>query len=185
MYWSLLITSSHMSSLYFIAIIPPHPLKSRIEKIKLEFSKKYKTVHALKSPPHITLHPPFSMMEDELDGICKALEAVARQEKPFELRAFRFNAFTPKVIYIDFRKSQTLVALQKRLLNISVDILKQHRFTPHMTIAFKDLKASLFYKALKEYKNREIEFTFKADRLCLLKHDGKMWQTLKEFHFTN
>ena len=81
-----------MSSLYFIAIIPPDPIKSKIENIKLEFSKKYKTLHALKSPPHITLHPPFNMMEDELDDICKALEAVARQEKPFELTASKCSA---------------------------------------------------------------------------------------------
>jgi 2'-5' RNA ligase len=173
-----------MSSLYFIAVIPPDPIKSTIEKIKLEFSQKYTAVHALKSPPHITLKPPFSMYKNELGDICKTLDAVASQETSFEITAFRFNAFSPKVIYIDFRKSHSLDALQKRLTKMS-DNLKKHRFTPHMTIAFRDLSAALFYKAWKEYENKEIGFSFKVDRLYLLKHVGKKWQIQREFQFAN
>lgn len=173
-----------MSSLYFVAIIPPEPIKSGIEKIKLEFSQKYKAVHALKSPPHITLKPPFSMYKNELNDICETLEVVACQGTSFEITAFRFNAFAPKVIYIDFRKSHSLDALQKKVTKM-LDNLKKHRFTPHMTIAFRDLSAALFYKVWKEYENKEIRFSFIVDRLYLLKHDGKKWQIQREFQFAN
>jgi 2'-5' RNA ligase len=45
--------------LYFIAIIPPQPYKEKIAGIKQSFAEIYHVSHALKSPPHITLIPPF------------------------------------------------------------------------------------------------------------------------------
>jgi 2'-5' RNA ligase len=58
---------------------------------------------------------------------------------------------------------------------------KDLRFQPHLTLAFRDLRKPAFTKAWEEFKDKPYGENFLADRLCLLKHDGKNWQVLREF----
>ena len=56
-----------MNQLYFIALIPPEPLKDQIQDIKLEVTEKFNSSHSLNAPPHITLLSPFRMDEEQED----------------------------------------------------------------------------------------------------------------------
>lgn len=173
-----------MYGLYFIAIIPPNPHKEDIEKIKQEFCQKFGPIHALKSPPHITMVPPMKLQESELNLMNKRIKSVIKHEKSFELSAFRFSAFSPRVIFIDFVKSNELRDFHNRLTNI-LEIESKYQFSPHMTIAFRDMKPPVFHRAWKEYKHKSISFKFLVDQLYVLKHDGKKWQTNGEFLFAD
>lgn len=53
-----------MSSLYFLAVIPPEPVFSEVMAFKKEMSERFSSSRALKSPPHITLLPPVQGNED-------------------------------------------------------------------------------------------------------------------------
>ncbi|MFN6233029.1 MAG: 2'-5' RNA ligase family protein, partial [Microcystis sp.] len=46
-------------SLFFIALLPPPEVQEIATKIKVEFAEIYNSRAALKSPPHVTLQPPF------------------------------------------------------------------------------------------------------------------------------
>ena len=169
-----------MSELYFIALIPPHPIKETVEEIKLDFSRKFGPAHALKSPPHITLFPPMKLQESELILLKKRLVVFSKNENSFELSAFRFSSFPPRVIFIDFEQSIELETFYQRLMN-ALEEQPMRTFSPHMTIAFRDMKPSVFHKAWQEYKSKEINFNFLVDQLYVLKHDGKKWQIHKGY----
>jgi len=52
--------------LYFFAVVPPEEIQSSVTDIKQDFKERFNASHALKSPPHITLIPPFKYdLEDE------------------------------------------------------------------------------------------------------------------------
>jgi 2'-5' RNA ligase len=60
---------------------------------------------------------------------------------------------------------------------------KKRPFKPHLTIAFRDLKKSQFPKAWEFYKHRPFKSACEIDGISLLKHDGKQWQSEREFKF--
>jgi 2'-5' RNA ligase len=179
-----------MNCKYFIAIIPPEPAFSEIEKIKHEISQKYNNKSALRSPAHITLHMPFEMKEEKESFLVETLSSFCFQ-KNFDVRLKDFSCFEPKVIFIDVLKNETLHALQEQLvyhikskLNIFNQYEDKRGYHPHVTIAFRDLKKTDFYLANEEYKTKMFDAEFGVNSFFLLKHTGKIWLPFKEFSFS-
>jgi 2'-5' RNA ligase len=52
-----------------------------------------------------------------------------------------------------------------------------------MTIATRDLSKKMFHEAWPEFQDRDFHSGFIADRLHLLKHNGKNWELYREFLF--
>ena len=177
-------------SLYFIALLPPQSIQDYATEIKQYFADNYESKHAQKSPPHITLQPPFEWNTDKLTDLEECLQkfVIGRNSIPIILDGY--NAFVPRVIYIDVVKTPELIKLQVDLmaylenhLGIVDKIGKSRGFTPHMTVAFKDLQRNKFKAAWAEFENRELHFEFTAQKLTLLKHENKKWNITKEFEF--
>ncbi len=175
-------------SLYFIALIPPQPVYNEALNLKQYFKTAYNSKASLNSPPHITLHMPFKWKARKENILTEALERFAKQHQPVEITLNNFNAFEPRVIFMDVVKDETLALLQKQLkrfckmeLNLFNADYKEFAFHPHITLAFRDLKKNEFYKAWDEFKEKKFEATFTAREITLLKHDGVKWRVLKEF----
>lgn len=178
-----------MNQKYFIAIIPPEPVFSEIEKIKLEISQKYNNKSSLRSPAHITLHMPFEMKEQK-EGVLIEKISEFKFSPSFDLQLKNYSCFEPKVIFIDVIKNETLNTLQKELvfhvksnLNVFNQYEDKRGYHPHVTIAFRDLKKTDFYLANEEYKAKVFDAEFKVNSFFLLKHTGKVWLPLKAFSF--
>ena len=57
------------------------------------------------------------------------------------------------------------------------------KFTPHMTVAFRDLTPENFYLAKTAYDKKKISFSFLVQSICLLRHNGQHWDIVHEAHF--
>lgn len=173
---------------YFLALIPKEPLASDIFKIKEEISEKYHTRGALRSPAHLTLHMPFLWKERKEDRLFNKL-AQATKFEPFDIRLHEFGAFPPKTIYIKNIHSKPLLAFQTFLAGITKRELSlfnsthNRGFSPHVTVAFRDLKKEPFELAWQAYKKTPFSAKMAVDSFWLLKHDGKVWHAYKEFVF--
>lgn len=179
-----------MNQKYFIAILPPEPVFSEIEQIKLEISKKYNNKSALRSPAHITLHMPFEIKEKKEASLIESLEKF-RFHSGFKIQLKNYSCFEPKVIFIDVTKNELLSAFQKELVfhvksefNIFNQYEDKRAYHPHVTIAFRDLKKENFYLANEEYKTKVFSAEFTVSSFFLLKHNGKIWEPFKEFSFS-
>ncbi|MCJ8282223.1 MAG: 2'-5' RNA ligase family protein [Rivularia sp. ALOHA_DT_140] len=177
-------------SLYFIALLPPQEIQDYATQIKQYFADNYDSKHAFKSPPHITLQPPFEWSSVKLIELEECLQNFARGRNPISITLDGYNAFFPRVIYIDVFQGSDLINLQFELmvylennLGIVDEVGKSRGFTPHMTVAFKDLKKSKFKVAWKEFENKQLHFEFNASQLTLLKHEDKKWNIIQEFNF--
>lgn len=166
-------------SKYLIAIIPPEPIAGDIYKLKEYFKDKYNSKASLNSPAHITMHMPFEF-EKENDLIEKFS---GFKVTPFEIVLEGFNTFPPKVIFIDVKENLSLqtcqsdlVAFAKTQLNLFNSNYQDQPFHPHITLAFRDLKKSVFATAWDEFKTKSYHAKFECNRLSLLKHDGKFWR---------
>ena len=176
--------------LFFIAILPPEPIRQEIDSIKSYFARVYQSSAALKSPAHITLQPPFEWFGDEYSPLTKLLESFAGERSPIRIVSSGFGAFKPRVIYINVEKTQELIAMQKDLqidcqksLNIPNQETKNRSFKPHLTVAYRDLTKTNFYKAWQQFELRSNNCEFLVSKLTLLKHNGKRWKIDRQFDF--
>ncbi|MGK7393803.1 MAG: 2'-5' RNA ligase family protein [Candidatus Cyclobacteriaceae bacterium M3_2C_046] len=175
-------------NLYFIALIPPEPLREKVSAIKQYIAQHFQSKGALKSPPHITLHMPFYWKPDQEQQLIDFLHDFARTQSTFELELENFGSFPRRVIYIQIHPSENLQQLYvcltsniRKKLNIIKDSYKNRGFTPHMTVAFKDLKPAAFSAAWPEFEKKTFSDRFLVDEITLLKHNGRSWDIFATF----
>ncbi len=177
-------------SRFFVALLPPQDIQDYANQIKQHFADRYASSGALKSPPHITLQPPFEWADTNLPLLEASLKEFASRQQPVAITLRGFDAFVPRVIYIHVVKSQELLTLQADLmaytennLGIVDKVSKTRPFAPHMTVAFRDLTKQNLKAAWPEFEKRQLDSEFTADKLTLLLHDGKRWNIKSEFSF--
>lgn len=181
---------STTKQLFFIALLPPNEVQQFANRIKRHFAEVYQSRAALKSPPHITLQPPFPWLPEDLPILEKRLAQFTLDKSSIPIILDGFAAFKPRVIYINVIKTPELLLVQKELLAGLESFLKivdrasQNRsFTPHLTVGFRDLSEANFDLAWQEFAEQKLIFEFTVSQLTLLAHNGKFWQIQREFAF--
>ena len=176
--------------LCLIALLPPQEVQQFANEIKQHFAEVYNSHHAQKSPPHVTLQPPFHWQQEDSPTLEQKLSHFAKAQSPVPMTLSGFGAFAPRVIYINVLKTPQLLAMQKQLmteLEESLGIVhpasKNRPFSPHLTVAFRDLTKPNFRAAWQKFQQRSLYFEFTVSQLTLLIHNGKQWEIGNEFSF--
>lgn len=172
---------------YFIAIVPPEPAYQQLHRLKEYCFEKYKSKCALRSPPHLTLHMPFLWKEKNEIHLIEGLTAFCQTQTNFNLSLSGFSCFPPRVIFVAVDQNNALINLQRQLVKfcrVELNLLnanyREQPFHPHITIAFRDLKKSVFEEAWQEFSDRPFIQQFSLNNIALLKHDGHRWDVLCE-----
>lgn len=171
-----------MKDLWFIALLPPAGLAAEINTYRHYAAGHFGSSHALKSPPHLTLFPPFRLPQKEMKALSLELRQFGRARAGFEVALKNFGSFPPKVVYLAVPKNIALESLQAALnhfirhqLGLEAD-RPDRGFTPHLSIAHRDLAKADFARAWGHFKEIPFEAKFEAEALVVLRHDGKRWQ---------
>lgn len=172
--------------LYFIALVPLPSICEEVTAFKQYAAQHFGSGHALNSPPHITLIPPFRWPEDQHAKLRTSLTDFSFQAPSFSINLSHFSSFPPRVIFIDVVENKELINLQEQLAqHFAQQLGIQHKgpfgFHPHMTVAFRDLKEEVFPKAWAHFSEQTYQRAFPADQLTLLHHDGKKWEIQANF----
>ncbi|RQP09088.1 MAG: 2'-5' RNA ligase family protein [Chryseobacterium sp.] len=166
-----------MKHLFFIAVAPDEELTAEIRKINKDFAERFDSEKALKSFPHITLVPPFSVKEEDEAALKEHFESIELTVQPFEQRLKDYGCFERKnpTIFIRPENTEELQQLHKEVA-VKMDKEINENFHPHLTVAFRDLTKENFAEAWKEYQDKEFTASFTVDRVGLYRHDGKQWE---------
>ncbi|BCX11263.1 MAG: hypothetical protein KatS3mg067_0201 [Thermosynechococcus sp.] len=175
---------------YFMALLPSPEIQAEVTCLKQYCCDRYQSQAALRSPPHVTLYPPFWWPDAAIAELEQALETFCCQVAPVELIFDGFAAFAPRVIYIHVAPTPALKDLQAQLVKAVVKPLnlpptQRHPFTPHMTIAFRDLTKEHFRHAWAEFQEKPFTARCWVSHLTLLVHNGRRWQIYREFLLRN
>lgn len=180
---------------FFIALVPPQDIQDYTLKIQQSFAETYQSRKALNSPPHITLQAPFEWVLDNVAVLEQSIRMFASTKTPVPITLKGFGAFAPRVIYINVLRTPELLTMQSDLLEhmqtscgIVDPVSKTRPFSPHITVAYRDLTKPNFRAAWPEFHNRPLEFEYTSlkfefivSQLTLLIHDGKRWTIHSEF----
>jgi 2'-5' RNA ligase len=178
------------SNLYFIAIIPPEPIYSEVKEFQQHIADTYRSKEALKPPSHITLIPPFQIDAARESELLRFADNFASKYGKFELSIDGFGSFGVGVIYAAFEKNELWKKLQKELSlsfykKFKVEKGPSYGFTPHITIAYKDLTPLMFPLAWEEFRNKLYRRKWTLDNICLLRHNFKGWEIIKRAELGN
>jgi len=175
---------------FFLALLPPQPIQDAANEIKQYFADRYASCAAFKSPPHITLQPPFLWDCHQLSQLADALQTFAATQSPITITLDGFAAFPPRVIFLHVIPSPELLTLQAQLITFVENTLgirdyadRDRPFHPHLTVASRDLTPQNFKLAWDEFQGRSLSFNWTATDLTLLMHTGQQWIVQQQFPF--
>ena len=108
----------------------------------------------------------------------------------FDISILGYGAFVPRVIYLKVRPNLILQEMQKSLsgqigAHLEIPVQFDKPFTPHISLAFRDLSSEMFYKAWKKFEHKSFATNFTSDRLFLLRHNGNDWDIADKFYFNS
>ncbi len=152
-------------------------------------SEHFNSNRALRAPPHITLEPPFKWQVDRFEELESVLDTFAKKQTCFSIKLQNFNAFPPRVVFVDVAENKALDRFQsaiKLYLRSKLEFRSERQdrpFRPHMTIAFRDLRRKMFRQAWAYFSELEYKREFVADQFCLLQHNGERWEVRRVFQF--
>lgn len=169
--------------LYFIAILAPDPVSRQVLEWKHYMLQRFNCQVALRSPAHITLIAPFTMQTEQEGELISTLQTIAPQLQPFPVQLKNFDAFKPRVIFVQVQPDERLLQLKKKVEDNlpGFPIKKDDRpFHPHITIANRDLGKKDFPKAWQHFRSIQYEALFNADNISLLRHNASHWDVLAQ-----
>ncbi len=179
------------AQLYFIALVVDGLLSEKIREIQLYCSEEYKSKKALRSPPHITLIPPFRQDPSIEIILEKKLTPFFGKYASFIVELNGFGRFDSRTIFIRPEKNSHLQTFQEDLRNYLsedfsfIESTLSREYNPHVTVASGDLSKKYFHPAWQEFEKKTFNETWTVSSAHLLKHVGKRWNPLMEFTFSS
>ena len=174
---------------YFLALVPPREILEKAHTIKEQLRDQFGIKYALKSPPHITLKMPFSYNEAKENLLVAKLQEYLKAQETFAVKIDGVGTFGNRVIYLAIEDSEMLRSLQRGLTKFCKETLhlteelSDRNYHPHLTVAFKDLKAGHFPEVLSKVKENSIQAEYTAGGIILLKRIDGMWNLQREVPF--
>jgi len=170
--------------MYFIAILANEEIAREADRHKQFMLERFGCKVALRSPPHITLIPPFNMKEDLKANLVKAMDQFGLAHSHFHFEVKDFGSFPPRVIFINVILNEAL-----RELHTSIEdhltaegqfpIKKETRpYHPHITIATRDLDKKDFHKAWPHFSHLSFYASQEVAGIVLLESSQAGWKPI-------
>ncbi len=177
------------SSLYYLCLVCPDPAASAVRAYQEWMLSHHGCKAALKSPPHITLVPPFRWPEEHASMLKQVLSGFRFSLPSLEIHCNQFGHFGERVLYIRIAENPALSRLASSL-GAYLEEKTEGRvtaplraFTPHITIATRDMSAPVFRAAWAHFSSREFSASFAIRHFSLMRWDAGQWLIAERFAF--
>jgi 2'-5' RNA ligase len=174
-------------ALYLLATLPPEPVLADVWALKQEVHRLTGSRNAVRLPPHITLLPPFRLPPAVFEPrALPLLEDFAAAQPPVEVGLRDFSWFGDRTLFVrvvaDAALQQLHAALLARCRAALPEVpLETRPFTPHMTLATRDLPPAQVPQLKAAFAARRYAATCRLRTLTLFRHDGQQWHPVQEF----
>jgi 2'-5' RNA ligase len=174
-------------SRFFIALLPPPEIQAVAQLLIEELSDRYQTSTS-QAPPHVTLQAPFLWQIEAIPQLETCIRQFAQHQPAVPVTLSGFGTFPPHVLYINVSKTPALLSLQASLmahlhqtLGIVDPVAQRRLFSPHMTVASRNLTDATFQLSWADLQSRSLEWEFVGDRLTLLLYKKQRWHIQSQF----
>lgn len=170
---------------FFVAVMADRALAGQIEAFRAWARETLGCRSGQRTPPHVTLVPPFVLPLGSLDGLEAALSAAALAGIPFIARVEGFDSFGERTLFARVVPGPDWDALRDRVYVAASDQGPElvtrfpHPrvpFHPHLTIANRDIPPGSARVALAELRARGLSAQMPVDHLALLRFEEGAWR---------
>ncbi len=174
---------------YFFAIVPDGEVYENAEHIKGILKDRFNLSYARRSPSHVTLKMPFTYNEAKESKLIGKLRRFTETFSAFSMKVRGVGRFGTRVIFLKILHAPELLKMQQALNQFCKTELKLNQelsdrnFTPHMTVAFRDLKKGKFWEYYGATKEMGFQSEFLADGITLLKKKDGKWIEVEKCRF--
>ncbi|HEX8425485.1 2'-5' RNA ligase family protein [Hymenobacter sp.] len=170
-----------MQTLYLVAVLPPEPVFSETWAMKQEVHQLTGSRNAVRLPPHITLIPPIRQSDDFEVKCAAVLTDFAATQTAFTVNLKNFAWFGNRTLFVHVSEAEPVKAFHAALTDWCAthlpEVPRENRpFTPHLTLATRDLPAAQVPELRQLFAARPYAATFPVQALTLFRHNGRQWQ---------
>lgn len=165
---------------FYVGITFEPILSQRIDALRMKMEDKFGLKKARKNPPHLTLIPPFKTSTEVVDlWIPQVLKTPS-----FNCTLANFGFFDKnRVAFIKVNEHENFLTLRKEIaqrLN-QWNFCKGKRFSPHVTIATKDLNSQKMKWVKMFLSHQNFEENTKITEVTVWKLVEEHWEKYLEF----
>ncbi len=163
---------------YFIGVTLPEDLRAAIESARGWMQKKWGNRSGMKTECHITLIPPFKC-DKPLSEMKEMLRSLSLPLVSVSVRGW--GSFGERTIYAHVDESESLLLLRNaignRLRENGVSFTIEKRFTPHITIANRDIKPYAFIPSMEYLNEIKLDTAFTVDSFMIFSFIDWSWRS--------
>jgi len=177
---------------HFIGVLVPEELSDALTDCRAWMHEQYGCKSGYGTPIHITLVPPFHLEEQYTTqqivlSVKKAVNTDANNNlAPFDALVKGFASFGDRTLFAKVLPSPQWTPLRDAVLNELLATCpgctkKDTRpFTPHLTIANRDIPVHAAEAALAHFADFDLEATFPVNAICVFVRKNGNWISLEE-----
>lgn len=171
---------------YFIGLTLPEDVSSRIEKEREWMRRTWGNRSGMGTVPHITLIPPFncSLSTERLLDILSSV----RNER-INAVVSGHGSFGERTIYVAVEENKEMNELQKKLKRVlrenNIPFKDEKKFTPHITIANRDIKPESFIPSMEYLESLNLHEEFALSSFTLFSFIDYRWRAVGEIRFSS
>jgi 2'-5' RNA ligase len=175
---------------YGIFILPPWPIKLKVNGYREECCKLFGQRKASIPPVHITLGHLFNFIPEQESYLIKRIRAYSRSIAPFEQQLVNFGSFKSHTVFIKATQNLNIAELNYVSSYIAGGKKSSYHFNgkinsfqPHLSIAYRDLTEELYPSVWEEYKDKAFEAEFTVNNFTLVKWNAETYKWDNLHHF--
>ena len=171
---------------YFIGLTLPGDVSSRIEKEREWMRQTWGNRSGMGTVPHITLIPPFYS-----NLSVKALLPILSSIKSERIDAVisGHGSFGGRTIYAFVEENKEMNELQGKLKRVlrenDIPFKDEKKFTPHITIANRDIKPESFVPSMVYFESLNLHEEFVLSSFTLFSFIDYRWRVTGEIRFSS
>lgn len=172
--------------LYFVGLIPQGEVKKQIDNIRNQNSGRFGCRVALKSPPHITVLPPFRIEPENVEAMKSVVRSSFPSPNGLLVKFSDVGTFERRTIFLDVLNDHHLNAFDvkaKELVAAYPHYFQNARFHevfhPHVTLANRDILPEYFDEMVSYLRNKIYPIMCDSLRLEILHLERGRWEIVQ------
>lgn len=174
---------------HFVGVLVPDDITLTLEDCRRYMNEKYGCKSGFATPIHVTLVPPFRLPQEystkDLENAIISEILPYSSELKFTAHIQNFSAFGDRTIFAKVLKDEKWTNLRDKVFNAVIKAAPfctkkdQRPFTPHLTVANRDIPAGVSTDALKVMNELNLIEDFEVNNITIFERQNGKWISAK------
>ena len=171
---------------HFLGVLLPEDLETEIEEYRAYMRGAFNCKSGQRTPLHTTLVPPFRLPSEfstrDIENAIQKHILPKADFLRFVSKVDGFGAFSERTVFARVEPSPKWTAFRDATVSALLEECPQctkkdsRPFTPHITIANRDIPEGAVAKALSTLGEKELKADFPVDNIVIFERKNSLWE---------